>query len=125
MVTSEQRHQAESVFLQFRSTKNPYQLCREILEKSSSDYVLFEAAGLLKAALIREWTLLSENDINSLREYLLNYLLSKETPSFLREKILQVNLVGFCYYIFVKYFHLLLTNIYFIDYCYNNKARQY
>lgn len=90
MVTSEQRHQAESVFLEFRSTKNPYQLCREILEKSSSDYVLFEAAGLLKAALIREWSLLSENDISSLREYLLNYLLRKEAPPFLREKLLQV-----------------------------------
>ncbi|XP_022828362.1 exportin-4-like [Spodoptera litura] len=89
MVTSEQRHQAESVFLEFRSTKNPYQLCREILEKSTSDYVLFEAAGLLKAALIREWTLLTENDVSSLREYLLSYLLRKEAPPFLREKLLQ------------------------------------
>ncbi|XP_075975380.1 exportin-4-like [Anticarsia gemmatalis] len=89
MVSSEQRHQAESVFLEFRSTKNPYQLCREILEKSSSDYVLFEAAGLLKSALIREWNLLSESDISSLREYLLTYLLRKEAPPFLREKLLQ------------------------------------
>ncbi|KAG6447436.1 hypothetical protein O3G_MSEX004968 [Manduca sexta] len=89
LVTSEQRQQAQNVFLEFRSTKNPYQLCREILEKSSSDYVLFEAAGLLKSALIREWTLLSESDISSLREYLLNYLLRKDTPPFLREKLLQ------------------------------------
>ncbi|GBP43484.1 Exportin-4, partial [Eumeta japonica] len=89
VVTSEQRHQAESVFLEFRSTKNPYQLCREILEKSSSNYVLFEAAGLLKAALIREWRLLSQEDILSLREYLLNYLLRKDNPPFLREKLLQ------------------------------------
>ncbi|XP_026733701.1 exportin-4-like [Trichoplusia ni] len=89
LVTSEQRHQAEAIFLQFRSTKNPYQLCRDILEKSTSDYVLFEAAGLLKAALIREWSLLSPNDIYSLREYLLAYLLRREAPSFLREKLLQ------------------------------------
>lgn len=89
MVSSEQRHQAESVFLEFRSTKNPYQLCREILEKSSSDYVLFEAAGLLKSALIREWNLLSQSDISSLRQYLLTYLLTKDTPGFLREKLLQ------------------------------------
>ncbi|XP_063362654.1 exportin-4-like [Cydia amplana] len=89
LVTSDQRHQAESVFLEFRSTKNPYQLCREILEKSRTDYVLFEAAGLLKTALIREWTLLSESDISSLREYLLNYLLRQDTPPFLREKLLQ------------------------------------
>ncbi|CAH0399870.1 unnamed protein product [Chilo suppressalis] len=89
MVSSEQRHQAESVFLEFRSTKNPYQLCREILEKSSSDYVLFEAAGLLKSALIREWSFLAENETSSLREYLLNYLLRKEIRPFLREKLLQ------------------------------------
>ncbi|CAG4930561.1 unnamed protein product [Colias eurytheme] len=89
LVSSEQRHQAESVFLEFRSTKNPYQLCRELLEKSTSDYVLFEAAGLIKSALIREWNLLSENDISSLREYLLNYLLRKDTPPFLKEKLLQ------------------------------------
>ncbi|CAF4851263.1 unnamed protein product [Pieris macdunnoughi] len=89
LVTSVQRHQAESVFLEFRNSKNPYQLCREILEKSSSDYVLFEAAGLLKTALIREWNLLTDNDISSLREYLVNYLLRKETPSFLKDKLLQ------------------------------------
>lgn len=90
MVTSEQRHQAESVFLEFQSTKNPYQLCREILEKSNADFVVFEAASLLKSALIREWSLLSESDISSLREYLLNYLLRREAPPFLREKLLQV-----------------------------------
>ncbi|CAK1555188.1 unnamed protein product [Leptosia nina] len=89
LVTSEQRHHAERVFMELRSTKNPYQLCREVLEKSSSDYVLFEAAGLLKTALIREWNLLNENDISSLREYLLNYLMRKEPPLFLREKLLQ------------------------------------
>ncbi|KAM3965077.1 exportin-4 [Aphomia sociella] len=89
LVSSEQRHQAESVFLELRSTKNPYQLCREILEKSSSDQVRFEAAGLIKSALIREWSLLSESDISSLREYLLNYLLRKDAPPFVREKLLQ------------------------------------
>lgn len=92
-MSAEQRHQAERVFLEFRSTKNPYQLCRELLEKSTSDYVLFEAAGLIKSALIREWTLLSENDISSLREYLLNYLLRNGTPPFLREKLLQVIMI--------------------------------
>lgn len=107
MVTSEQRHQAESVFLEFRSTKNPYQLCREILEKSSSDYVLFEAAGLLKAALIREWTLLTESDVSSLREYLLTYLLRKEAPPFLREKLLQV--IFYLSHIQISYFSNRIT----------------
>ncbi|XP_014359373.2 exportin-4 [Papilio machaon] len=89
LVTPEQRHQAESVFLEFRTTKNPYQLCREILEKSTSEYVLFEAAGLIKAGLIREWSLLSKEDTSSIREYLLNYLLRKENPPFVKERLLQ------------------------------------
>ncbi|CAH2047382.1 unnamed protein product, partial [Iphiclides podalirius] len=89
LVTSEQRHQAESVFLEFRTTKNPYELCRNILEKSTSEYVLFEAAGLIKSGLIREWSLLSKDDTTSIREYLLNYLLRKENPPFLKEKLLQ------------------------------------
>lgn len=89
MVSPEQRHQAENVFLEFRNTKNPYQLCRDILEKSTADYVLFEAANLLKNAIIREWSLLSSNDILSLRQYLLQYLLEKDAPGFLRERILQ------------------------------------
>ncbi|XP_047530878.1 exportin-4-like [Vanessa atalanta] len=89
LVSSEQRHQAESVFLEFRSTKNPYQLCREILEKSNTDCVLFEGASLIKTALIREWNLLSADDISSLREYLLLYLLRREVPPYLKEKLLQ------------------------------------
>lgn len=98
-MTSEQRHQAESVFLEFRSTKNPYQLCREILEKSTTDCVLFEGAGLIKTALIREWNMLTADDISSLREYLLSYLLRREVPTFLKEKLLQVRGIQFLLYI--------------------------
>lgn len=90
LVTPEQRRQAENVFHEFRSTKNPYQLCREILETSGSEYVLFEAASLIKTALIKEWELLSEPDTISLRQYMLEYLLNRDTPPFLKEKLIQV-----------------------------------
>lgn len=91
MVSTVERHQAERVFLEFRTSKKPYEMCRELLEKSASEYVLFEAASLLKTGLIREWNLLSETDISSLRVYLLNYLLRTDVPPFIREKLLQVS----------------------------------
>jgi hypothetical protein len=55
------------------------------------DYVLFEAAGLIKEALIRDWSLLQESDILSLRQYLLDYVLNHlSLAPFVRERILQV-----------------------------------
>lgn len=55
------------------------------------DYVLFEAAGLIKTALVREWTMLPDEDIASLRQYLLHYIINKPTLAlFVRERILQV-----------------------------------
>ena len=43
-------------------------------ETSKADYVLFEASGLIKEGLIREWSRLSPDDIKALRAYLLAYV---------------------------------------------------
>ncbi|XP_017771460.1 PREDICTED: exportin-4-like isoform X2 [Nicrophorus vespilloides] len=90
LVSNEQRHNAEGVFLGFRKSKCPYAVCRQILETSNSDYVKFEAAEVLKCALIREWTFLQESDILSLRQYLLHYIISRDIPAFVQDKLLQV-----------------------------------
>ena len=61
------------------------------METSTIDYVLFESAGVIKIALIREWPMLPPEDIVSLRQYLLNYIMNKPTLApFVRERILQV-----------------------------------
>nr|XP_023018498.1 exportin-4-like [Leptinotarsa decemlineata] len=90
VVSNEQRHSAETIFLDFRRSKSPYGICREILEKSENQYVMFEAAEVLRGAIIREWAFLLDSDKSSLRQYLLQYVTTKELPSFVRERILQV-----------------------------------
>lgn len=68
----------------------PYALCRQILETCQIDYVLFEAAEVLKTALIREWSFLQESDILSLRQYLMHYVSTRALPSYVQDRILQV-----------------------------------
>ncbi|XP_013778949.1 exportin-4-like [Limulus polyphemus] len=90
-VTGEQRHAAESIFLNFQKTKSPFQLCRYILENSNVDYVTFQAASLLKQAVIREWKLLEKVDTENLRNYLLQYVIQRpDLQSFVREQLLLV-----------------------------------
>ena len=67
---------------------------QELLETSKSDYVLFEASGLIKDALIREWNDIPANDIQGMRSYLLQYVINNPaSSSFVRERIVQENLV--------------------------------
>ncbi|CAH0552668.1 unnamed protein product [Brassicogethes aeneus] len=89
VVSSEQRHAAENVFLNFRKSKSPYSVCREILEKSQNEYILFEAAEVIRGAIIREWSFLMEDDRDSLRQYLFQYITNKAVPQFVQNRILQ------------------------------------
>lgn len=65
-------------------------MCQQILEKSTVDMLVFEAADVIKRALIIEWDDLQEQDRLALRQYLLNFVLHRQMQSFIREKILQV-----------------------------------
>ncbi|KAB7501683.1 Exportin-4 [Armadillidium nasatum] len=91
-VAQEQRREAEQVFLQLRNTKNPFNLCRQILETSKTEYLLFEAAILLRLGIIREWSTLSREDIIQLRRYILHYIVSNQTEKIhcVREMLSQV-----------------------------------
>ena len=55
------------------------------------DYVLFQAAELIKEGLIREWSSLNNDEIKGLRAYLLSYVINHPTLSgYIRERIVQV-----------------------------------
>ncbi|XP_062563749.1 exportin-4-like [Armigeres subalbatus] len=90
VVTKEQRQQSENIFMNFRKTKSPYVLCQTILEKSVVDLVLFEASDILKKAVVAEWNYLPDQDKATLRQYLLNYIIQRDIPVFIRDKLLQV-----------------------------------
>jgi hypothetical protein len=91
LVTPEQRHAAETIFLNFRKSKCPYQMCKELLDTCKNDYVLFEAGSLIKDALIREWRELPLEVVRDVRQYLLQYVVSRlDLANFVRERIVQV-----------------------------------
>lgn len=52
--------------------------------------MLFEAAEVLKTALIREWSFLQESDIVSLRQYLMHFITTRELPAYVQDRILQI-----------------------------------
>ncbi|GAB1608778.1 exportin-4-like [Argonauta hians] len=90
VVTPAQRQTAEKIILDFRKSKMPYSTCKHILENCQCDFVLFQAATTIKEGVVREWLLLSSEQIESLRSFLLRFITQHiSLQSYVREQILQ------------------------------------
>lgn len=90
-VSNEERQKAEQYLIEFRKTRNPYDVCKTILETCKNDYVLFEAVTTIKLAIIREWSLLTKDVIDSICNFLLTSATSNTSlQNYVREQILQV-----------------------------------
>src|SRR5687768_16805187 len=62
-ISADQLNAAQAVFVDFQKMKQPFELCRKILERpSSSPYVKFQAASCLRAGVIRDWSYLKEDN---------------------------------------------------------------
>eukprot|EP00047_Mylnosiga_fluctuans_P015723 m.48787 g.48787 ORF g.48787 m.48787 type:complete len:1098 (-) comp6062_c0_seq1:953-4246(-) len=82
------RAQAEKTLLDFRNSEKPYALCQYVLEHSSNENTIFQCVIAVKAAVVREWPLLSPSEIEGLRLFLLTYAIQRPSlPSFVREHV--------------------------------------
>lgn len=81
------------MFLNFQKTKNPFDLCKFLLENSSNQVVLFQTGCCLKNGVIRDWAQLSEDQARSLFSYLFDYVNSRQVEQFVIEELMLVSAI--------------------------------
>lgn len=91
MVSNEDRTKAQDIFLQFQHTKGPFDLCREILETSTNNFVLYQVGGCLKNAIVREWDTFNPEKATALFVYLFEYVNHKPTERYVVEQLMFIN----------------------------------
>lgn len=89
-MTAKDRNSAQEIFLNFQKTKNPFELCRELLEKTSNPFVLFQTGCCLKNGVIRDWALLNQGQGRALFTYLFDYINRRQVEQFVTEELMLV-----------------------------------
>ncbi|KAI1299341.1 Exportin-4 [Halotydeus destructor] len=90
--SAQQLAEAQQVFMEFQKTKQPFELCRALLENTAAAYVKFQAAQCLKNGVIRDWSSLKQDNRSlQLLTYLFEYVTNRESlEPFVREQLLLV-----------------------------------
>ncbi|RKP27749.1 armadillo-type protein [Syncephalis pseudoplumigaleata] len=82
---------AEKVLIEFKRTPNILPACRYILEHTTTPLVQFHTALAIREALVREYALLSKQDVQDVRDYLLRLCCERNSVErFVREQLLHV-----------------------------------
>ncbi|KAI8817434.1 armadillo-type protein [Fimicolochytrium jonesii] len=86
----DRRIQAEKNMVQFRSTPNLLPVCKYILEHTEKPDVKFHVLLSLKESAAREYALHPRQEIHALREWLLNYAITRfdHLPTYVRNSVL-------------------------------------
>eukprot|EP00761_Pharyngomonas_kirbyi_P007501 gb/GECH01007511.1/.p1 GENE.gb/GECH01007511.1/~~gb/GECH01007511.1/.p1 ORF type:complete len:631 (+),score=171.26 gb/GECH01007511.1/:1-1893(+) len=66
--------EAQKVLLEYENIQKPYQFFIHVLENSTINLALYYAATFMTRTLVREWPILQDNEKQSLRDFLVNYL---------------------------------------------------
>eukprot|EP00126_Sphaerothecum_destruens_P014183 Sdes_comp24411_c0_seq1m22335 len=77
VVSQSQRAAAEQVFHHFRKSENAINISQYIMERSQSDFVVFQAVSSMKKRIILDWAIFSQAELDTLRGYLISYVTSK------------------------------------------------
>ncbi|KAI8050978.1 armadillo-type protein [Syncephalis plumigaleata] len=82
---------AEKVLIEFKRTPNILPVCRYVLEHTTTPLVQFHTALAIREALVRDYALLSKQDVIGVRDYLLGLCCEHENlERFVREQLLHV-----------------------------------
>lgn len=85
-------------------------MCREILEYSQNQYILFQAGACLKNAVIREWSTLGKSGAHALFNYLFEYVNRCPLDQFVINELMLVSAVIFKRFLLHDYELLEQTN---------------
>ncbi len=73
------RQEGERVLLAFRRSANVLPVCQYILDNTTSPAVQFQVAIALREVSVRDYSLLSADEVEALKGYLLNFVYSRPT----------------------------------------------
>ncbi|KAJ6225065.1 hypothetical protein RDWZM_003610 [Blomia tropicalis] len=92
-VTMNDRNRAQDVFLNFQQKNNPFDLCRELMEMTSNQVVLFQVGSCLKHGVIRDWDLLKLEQGKALFTFLFEYTNQRQLEQYVIEEFMLVSAI--------------------------------